>query len=180
RTVSTVLANASAFLYSGTAPVQVGVGTGTIVPSTVAVVRGQVSTRSGTALPGVTVTVMNHPEFGSTLTQGDGSFDLAVNGGQVLRLHYALTNYLPAARLVKTPWQDYVTADPVALVQLDTQVTTVDVSSSSGIQIARGTPSTDSDGTPQATLLVAPDTQATLKMPDGSTSPLTAMHVRAT
>src|ERR1019366_6104076 len=180
RTVSTPLASAYAFLFSGSAPAQTGVAAGTIVPATMAVIRGKVSTRSGSPLPGVAVTVVNHPEFGSTLTQGDGGFDMAVNGGQVLRLHYALASYLPAERVVQTPWQDYVTADDVALVQLDAQVTAVDVSSSSGIQIARGTPSTDSDGTRQATLLVAPDTQATLKMPDGSTSPLTAMHVRAT
>jgi RHS repeat-associated protein len=180
RSVSTVLANAAAFLYSGADPVQTGVAAGTIVPATMAVIRGQVSNRSDSPLSGVTVTVVDHPEFGSTVTQGDGSFDLAVNGGQVLRLHYALANYLSAERLVQIPWQDYVTADDVVLVQLDTRVTAVDLSSSSGVQVARGAPSTDSDGTRQATMLVPPDTAATITMPDGSTAPLDAMHMRAT
>jgi RHS repeat-associated protein len=180
RTVGTVLADAESFLFSGTNPVQTGVAAGTIVPANMAVVRGQVSNRSGSPLAGVTVTVVNHPEFGSTLTQGDGSFDMAVNGGQTLRLHYALTNYLPAERLVQAPWQDYVTADDAILVQVDAQVTTVDLSSSGGMQVARGAPSTDADGTRQATLLVPPDTQATMTMPDGTTTPLDAMHMRAT
>ena len=114
------------------------------------------------------------------MTQGDGSFDMAVNGGQTIRLHYALTNYLPAERLVQAPWQDYVTASDVVLLQVDSQVTAVDLSSSGGMQVMRGTPSTDTFGTRQATVLVPPDTQATLTMPDGSTAPLTAMHARAT
>src|SRR5208283_5910962 len=32
-------------------------------------------------LPGVTITVINHPEFGQTLSRADGMFDLVVNGG---------------------------------------------------------------------------------------------------
>ncbi len=180
RTVSTALFTADSFIFSGSDPVQTGVASGTIVPATMAVVRGQVMSKSGSALSGVTVSVVNHPEFGSTLSQGDGSFDMAVNGGQTLRLHYALTNYLPAERLIQAPWQDYVTASDVVLLQVDSQVTAVDLSSSGDVQIARGTPSTDSAGTRQATLIVPPDTQGTMTMPDGSTAPLTAMHVRAT
>ena len=158
RTVSTALFNADSFLFSGTSPVQTGVASGTIVPATMAVVRGQVLNRAGSALPGVTVTVVNHPEFGSTVTQGDGTFDMAVNGGQTLRLHYALTDYLPAERLVQAPWQNYVTAADVVLIQLDSQVTMIDLSSSSSLQVARGTPTTDANGTRQATVLVPPDT----------------------
>ena len=180
RTVSTALFTADSFLFSGTAPVQTGVASGTIVPATMAVVQGQVLNKAGSALPAVTVTVVNHPEFGSTVTQGDGTFDMAVNGGQTLRLHYALTDYLPAERLVQAPWQDYVTASDVVLLQVDSQVTAIDLSSSGELQVARATPSTDANGTRQATLLVPPDTTATMTLPDGSTTPLTAMHVRAT
>jgi RHS repeat-associated protein len=180
RSVSTALFNADSFLFSGTNPVQTGVAAGTIVPSTMAVVRGNVLSKSGSPMPGVTVTVAGHPEFGSTVTQGDGTFDMAVTGGQTIRLHYALANYLSAERVVQAPWQDYVTAGDVVLLQADSQVTSVDLSSSNAVQVARGTPSTDSDGTRQATVLVPSDTTATMTMPDGSTSPLPAMHVRAT
>ena len=180
RTVSTSLVAADGFLFSGTNPVQTGVSSSTIVAATMAVVRGQVSDRSGAPLSGVTITVVDHPEFGSTVTQGDGAFDIAVNGGQVVRLRYELASYLSAERLVQAPWQNYVTADEVTLIPLDGQVTAVDLSSSGNTQVVRGTPSTDTDGTRQATILVPPDTQATMTMPDGSTSPLNAAHVRAT
>jgi len=39
---------------------------------------------------------------------------------------------------------------------------------------------TDADGTRQATLLFTPGTQATMQLPDGTTQPLTTLHVRAT
>ena len=47
-----------------------------------AVLRGTVRDATGAALPGVAVTVAAHPELGSTVTQGSGAFDIAVNGGQ--------------------------------------------------------------------------------------------------
>ena len=50
----------------------------------IAVVRGQVITRDGDPLPGVTITIKDHPEFGWTKSRDDGWYDLAVNGGGYL------------------------------------------------------------------------------------------------
>src|SRR5205814_8296523 len=93
RTVATVLSNVTSFLYTGANPTQTGVLAGTIVPTTAAVVRGHVRDRSGSPLAGVTVTIVGHPEFGTTHTRSDGAFDMAVNGGQQLRIRYALEGY---------------------------------------------------------------------------------------
>jgi hypothetical protein len=114
RTVSTVLADAAAFLYTGANPVQTAVLASTISPATVAVVRGSVRDRSGTVLADVSVMVVGHPEFGNTVTQANGGFDLAVNGGQLLRLRFARAQYLSVERTVLTPVQDYVNAVLVA------------------------------------------------------------------
>ena len=78
--VATTLASSTEFLYSGADPVQTGVAPGTIEPVQVAVLRGKVSDSSGAPLSGVIITVLNHPEFGQTLSRTDGMFDLAVNG----------------------------------------------------------------------------------------------------
>jgi RHS repeat-associated protein len=181
RTVSTTVATNTSFLYSGPNPIQRGVDAGTVVAATAAVVRGHVYGGSGAGLPGVSVVIAGHPELGSTYTQADGEYDLAVNGGQVLRLQFARSGYLPAERIVTAPWQDYVTADDVILMTTDPQVTSVTMSSSTtGIQVARGSASTDTDGTRQATVLVPPATTATMTMPGGGTTPLTTMSVRAT
>ena len=178
-TVATNLNAATSFLYTGPNPVQTGVTSGMIDAKRVAVIRGKVMTREGLPLVGVAITILNHLEYGRTLTRDDGIFDLVVNGGGPLTVNYQKEGYLPAQRQVKVPWQDYVWAQDVALVTLDTQVTTIDLAATS-MQTARGSTQTDSDGTRQATLLFPQGTQAELVMPDGSTRPVTTLNVRAT
>jgi hypothetical protein len=54
------LAESTSFLYTGSNPIQTGVAAGTIDPLRVAVLRGLVRTGGGSALDGVTVTVLGH------------------------------------------------------------------------------------------------------------------------
>jgi len=178
--VTTTIGSSTAFLYSGANPIQTGVAPNTIVPTRAAVLRGKVLDKTNAPLPGVIVTVLNHLEFGQTLSRADGMFDMAVNGGGPLTCNYAKTGFLTAQRQVQVPWQDFVFAPDVILIPKDTQVTAVDLTSSTPIQVARGSVVTDSDGTRQATLLFPQGTQATLVMPDGSTRPITSLNVRAT
>jgi hypothetical protein len=179
-TVATNLNDATSFLYSGPTPIQTGVAPGTIAPTRAAILRGIVTTRDGTPLPAVQITVLNRPEFGQTLSRLDGAFDLAVNGGGTLTVNYVKTGFLPAQRQISVPWQDYALLPTVALVSLDAQVTAVALSSTSPLQVAQGSMMTDADGSRRATLLFPPGTAATMTMPDGSARPLTALSVRAT
>src|SRR5206468_2022146 len=135
--VASALATATAFLYSCPNPIQTGVAAGTIDARRVAVLRRQVQTRDGMPLPGVTLTVLNHPEFGQTLSRADGRFDLVVNGGGLLTLTYAKAGYLPAQRQVQAPWQDYASLPDVALIPLDAQVTAVDLRAPTPMQVAQ-------------------------------------------
>ena len=105
--MATTLATATAFLYAGPSPVQTGVAPGTISPVRAAVLRGRVLDAGGAPLPGVTITILNHPEFGITHTRAAGMFDMAVNGGAQLTLTYAKDGYLVAQRQVQAPWQDF-------------------------------------------------------------------------
>jgi RHS repeat-associated protein len=180
RGVATQLAAATSFLYTGTNPVQQGVAPGTIVPATVAVIRGNVFDGQGHPLPGATITVANHPELGNTISRADGAYDLAVNGGQALRVHVALAGYLPAERTVQTPWQDYAKADDVMLVQLDSNDAGISFTEPTNFQAARGSTQTDDAGTRTATLLIPPTTTATMTLPDGGTSTPSTLTVRAT
>ena len=179
RTVGDTLFDATSFLYAGANPIQTGVAPGTIEAQRVVVLRGTVKTRDGELLPGVTVNVLNHPEFGQTLTRADGMFDLAVNGGGTLTLEYNKENFLTVQRTLTTPWRDYAVALDAILVPLDPQVTTVDLAAPV-MQVARGSTSTDEDGTRRATLLFAPGTSANMVFADGTAQPLTAINVRAT
>jgi hypothetical protein len=176
----TPLAEATAFLYTGSTPIQRGVAAGTIESRRVAIIRGTVLDRAGAPLSGVTIAVKDHPEFGDTLSRANGMFDLAVNGGGLLTILYAKPGYLPVQRQVQTPWQNYAFTTDVVLIPLDPQVTRIDLHGSSAMQVAQGSPSTDADGTRQATLLFPSGTTAHMRLANGTTQPLSSLHVRAT
>jgi RHS repeat-associated protein len=180
-TVATDFAAATSFLYSGSGAIQVGVSPGTMQANRVAVLRGRVFDCNGAPLPGVRITVLGHPEYGWTLTRTDGMFDLAVNGGGPLTVNYQKAGYLPAQRQLSTPWQDYVWAPDVVLIQLDIQVTTIDLTLPiTTMQVAQASVISDAAGQRQQTVLFPPAVQASMTLPNGITQALTAMHVRAT
>ncbi len=180
RTEFTDLGSATAFLYSGLEPIQTGVTHGAIEPRRAGVLCGRVLRRDGQALASVQITVVGHPEFGGTLSRADGRFDIAVNGGGLLVVDYQKLGFLPAQRQVRVPWQEYIELPDVVLIPLDAQATTVVLGSNAPMQVARGSLSSDADGQRQATLLFAPETEAGIFLPDGSTQALTQLTVRAT
>jgi RHS repeat-associated protein len=179
-TVATNLKTATEFLYTGVTPIQEGVIPDKIEPVRVAILKGKVTDRDGYALPGVRIRVLNHPEFGQTLTREDGMFDLAVNGGGYLTVDYRKEGYLPAQRQIDVPWQDCVWLPDVILIQLDEEVTVVDLTSSEPMQVARGSVVTDDDGTRQAVLMIPQGTTAEIFLPDGTTQAVTTLSLRAT
>ena len=183
-TVATTLGEAAAWLYSGPNPVQTSVVPGTIDPTRVAVLRGQVKTRDGAPLSGVTIRILQQdpssPDFGQTLTHTDGFFDMAVNGGGIVTVVYEKDGYLPVQRAVEAPWVEYAPVDDVVMIPYDAQVTAVDLAVPGTMQVARGSVVTDADGTRQATVLFPPNTGAQMVFAGGSVQPLTTLHVRAT
>jgi RHS repeat-associated protein len=178
-TSTTPLSEATEFLYTGSDPIQEGVSGGTIEPKRAAVLRGRVLARDGAPLFDAEVTVVGHPEFGSTHSLPDGSIYMAVNGGGPLTLRYEKEGYLAAERQVEVPWQDYAWLEDVALGPLDARVTAIDLAAP-GMKVVRANPVTDADGTRQATLLFTEGTEATMELPNGDTEALSDLHVRAT
>jgi RHS repeat-associated protein len=179
-TVISIPALVTEFLYTGPNPIQTGVAPGTIDLERAATVRGVVTTRDGEALSNVTVTILAHPEYGQTVTTCDGAFNMAVNGGATLTLNYQKAGYLPLQRQFKTAWQEYALIDEVVMIALDPVVTPIDLNANVPVQVAQGREVTDSDGTRQATILFPQGLTATMRLPDGSTQPLTLLDVRAT
>ena len=172
-------ASASVFLYTGNHPRQIGMAASVIDPLRAAVLRGQVCDRRGQPIAGVQITVLNHSEYGNTLTGADGLFDMTVNGGGLVTVVYTKTGYLPAQRQVQAPWQDYAWLPDIVMLPLDAQVTTINLNIA-GMQVARGSLSSDVDGARRATLLIPQGTQAELVLPNGVTQTVTTLHVRAT
>src|SRR5262249_2098725 len=77
------------------------------------------------------------------------------------------------------PWQDFIMAPDVVLLPPDARVTTIALGAST-MQVARGSAMTDADGSRQATLLFPAGTQASIYRPDGSTQPVSTLHLRLT
>lgn len=175
---ATSFADATAFLYSGTNPIQVGV-TAPPVATRASVVRGRVLDEGGAPLPGAIVSIAGHPEWGRTTSRADGFYDAAVEGGAALRIHVERAGYLPADRAITPELTGFGAVPDVRLVALDSQVTTISLGSSE-FQVARGSTVTDVDGARRATLIVPPGTQAEMVLPDGTRRPLSSMAVRAT
>jgi len=180
RTVFTSFSDATAFLYTGSNAIQTGVTPGALQPERVAVVRGRILQPDGMPLPGVAIKILNHSEFGSTLSRLDGYYDLAVNGGGILILAYEKEGFLPAQRQTDVPWQDYTVLPDVIMMPLDTNATTVELNMTAPMQIARGTVVMDTAGTRQATVLFPAGTTAVLEFADGSTQAIGVLTVRAT
>ncbi|HEY6830122.1 MAG TPA: hypothetical protein VI259_24880, partial [Gemmatimonadaceae bacterium] len=176
--VATTFGDATAFLYTGTNPIQTGVVAGVIDRIRASVLRGRVTTRQGAALGGVTVSVLQHPEFGQTLSRADGAFDIALNGGGPVTVGYSKSGYLPVQRQLLAPRQDYRAIDDVVLIPVDSQSTHVDFSAP--IQVARGSAQSDTLGVRRMTALFAQGTHASMTLADGTTQPLSSLTVRAT
>lgn len=176
--VTTTFGDATAFLYSGPNPIQTGVAAGVIDRVRASVLRGRVISRQGAPIGGVGVAVLQHPEFGQTLTRADGAFDIAVNGGGSVTVGYSKSGFLPVQRQALAPRQDYAALDDVVLIPVDAASTRVDFSAA--IQVARGTPQSDTLGTRRATALFAQGTHASMTLPNGTTQPLSSLTVRAT
>lgn len=167
------------FLYDGATPIQTNVAPNAIEPRRIAVVRGSLRSASGVPLPGVKVTVPGAPELGSTLSRADGVFDLVVNGGGIVRLRFERNGYLTADRTIALKWEQQRTLDPVHLLQYDQNATEI-VSGAATVQVARGSVSSDADGSRRATLVFKSGTTAELVFADGRRQPLDRLSVRAT
>lgn len=178
-TVSTTLFDASAFIYGHAPPIQTGVVEGTIDPLRVAVLRGLVTVRDGAPLPGVTITIHDHSEYGQTESRVDGRFDMVVNGGGFITVNYEKSGFLPVQRQVDVPWQDYLGIPDVVMVPLDTQVTTIDLNLGTTL-MAQGSTSDDADGQRHAAVVFPAGTTAEMVLVDGSTQPVTSLNIRAT
>jgi hypothetical protein len=179
-TITTTIAHASGFLTAGQNPIQAGVAAGTIDVRRAAVIRGQVRGLDGSPLAGIAIGIQGHPEYGSTRTFADGMFAMAVNGGGTLVVRYHGDGYLPVARQVEVPWQDYARAADVVMTPYDSEVTSIDLGVAGGVAVARGSVVADADGVRQATLMFPVGTQAQMVLPGGATAPLTTLSVRAT
>jgi len=158
-TVSTLVMDATEFLYTGANPIQKGVESGTINKLHVTVLKGSVLDRNLQPLSGVKVEILDKPEFGYTFTREDGQYDMAVNGGSEVHVNFSKPGYLPVQRQVTASWSSYANVDEVAMIPIDTASHLIDFDQP---EIIQGTPASDALGTRKPTLFFEEGTKASL------------------
>ncbi len=167
------------FLYQGDNARQQGVRPGAISGERLSVLHGVVRDRDGEALPMVRISAKARPELGHTHTDTDGRFAFAINGGGSTMLRFEKPGFLLSERSAVTGWHQHGSLLQVALVPLSFVVTQVSLGASA-LQVARGPVEEDEDGPRQATLLLPPNTRATLVTADGKRTAATSLSLRAT
>ncbi len=160
-------------------PIQVNVQPNALQENLAAIIKGEVTDRTGNPLPGVRVEIKENNKLGYTVTRNDGQFDLMVNGGGSLVLQLSKPNYLTVHRHIDTDRHQFSVAESIVLIPLDSQVTTISATASS-MQVARSTMVSDVDGDRQVTMLFPPSTTATLELKNGELQTLSTYQVRAT
>jgi len=179
ETVTTTFPGAVEFLFTGPDATQIDVEQGALVDYRVAVVRGTVLTRDGSPLSGVRVSALGQAGAGYTLTRNDGAYDLVVNGGGTPVIEFELADHLTAQRRLDLPWHDYRTLDPVRMVQLSSEVSSIDLARTDA-PAALGEVESDGDGARQGVLVFQPGTTAEMALPNGDLQPLSTLDVRIT
>ncbi len=82
-------------------------------------VRGTVLDDNAVPLEGVTIAILDTPEFGSTTTDQSGEFTIPVNGGLHVTVRAELAGYASSQRKVEVFWNDIVMMETIELVPID-------------------------------------------------------------
>jgi hypothetical protein len=129
-------------------------------------------------IAGVTLSVVSHPEFGTTLSGPDGNFALAVNGGGQLAVRYVKAGNITVQRHALTSWLQYSNLPDVVMVPASATTTAITLGSTSSF--ADGDAVTDSDGKRAAHVYFAPNTIANAVAANGTKTALSSFHLRMT
>jgi len=136
-----------------------------------AVATGQVVGQQGAPLAGVSVSILDHPEWGSAVTDSNGVYSIPVEGGETLTVVLSLAGHLEAQRQVSPAWHDVAVAATISMVPatsgaaglaMSPKVRTLVASSGKAkkASVHRGTMVSDESGSRRCTVVFPPTLRA--------------------
>lgn len=150
-------------------------------PERFSIITGLVKDRAGSPLQDVTVSIHNHPEYGTAQTDSTGRFSIPVEGGGTLTVVYKKANYITVHRKVYVPWNDIATTETITMLTEDTVSTTVTFDGNpSTIITHRSSTVTDEYGSRSLTMGFTGDNRAFTTDENGNQIELTTITTRAT
>ena len=165
--ISADFCGANAFLRQGTA----------VIPCDVfSVLVGHVRTRDSVGVPGMQISVLGHPEWGSTMSQTDGLYALAVAAGRHT-LELRASAFIPIQRLITAKARDFSYLPNTAVLRRDEKATAISTAAG-GFHTA--TPQEDADGQRTTAVFIPAGTSAWLRLTDGGTQATGTLTLRAT
>ncbi len=141
-------------------------------------IGGKVVDEKGEGVENVLVEILNHPEYGSVLTKGDGYFALPAEAKDGTIIRFSKDGYLTVDREINTSKEMWNSTPTITLLKQDNKTTNVKVDGS--IQVHRASIVEDKSGKRAATLVFKDITKATVTDPHGNTRELKDFTVRAT
>ena len=130
-------------------------------PKRFSIITGQITDMTGNPLAGVSVTVLDHPKYGTVFTDSSGSYAIPVRGGATLTVLYDLADYLPVQRQVYVSVNDIGISKTVELLQKDPVATEVSFDGNPNtIIVHKSSVITDADGTRSISMVFQGDNRA--------------------
>ncbi len=147
------------------------------------VITGIMQDNTNAPLPGVSVTILGHPEYGTAQTDSQGRFALPVEGGSLMTVVYSRNGFLIVHRNLNVPWNEIAVAETSVMIPRDTAATTITLDGNPQASFVHQSGiSSDKDGTRSCTLVFKGDAIATAVDAAGNTTKTlpSTMSVRVT
>jgi RHS repeat-associated protein len=151
-------------------------------PKRFSLITGLVHDINQHALPGVTITVHSHAQYGHVTTDDQGRFSIPVEGGGNLTVVYQKQGLISVQRKVYVPWNDNAIAETVVMIAEDPMATTLTFDDDPNTVIThKSAEITDESGTRAVTMVFSGDNKAYLVDEQGNdVQQLTTITSRAT
>ncbi len=89
------------------------------------IITGIVRNIDQTPIEGVSVTVLNNPEYGTVYSDMNGRFSIPVEGGGIITLNYIKNGFITSNRQVNVRWTDIATIETVKMIEEDQAITKI-------------------------------------------------------
>lgn len=137
---------------------------------------GHVRTRDGVGVPGLRVSVLGHPEWGTATTQADGLYALGMAAGR-LTVDLRASSFIPLQRFAVAKARDFTYLPDTVVLRRDVKATAITLAAGGFHQ---ATTQQDEDGARTTSVFVPAGTDAWLRLADGGTQSATTLTLRAT
>ncbi|UCG11003.1 MAG: hypothetical protein JSU72_10540, partial [Deltaproteobacteria bacterium] len=98
---------------------------GSYEPKRFALITGLVRDQNDLPIADVSVSIHEHSEYGSALTDAEGRFSIPVEGGAIITVMYEKEGLLTSHRKVEVPWNDIAIAETIQMIPQDPASTTL-------------------------------------------------------